>query len=195
MTRLIRLCRAVGVGLAVATATLTMTQAANADPAPPTLAPPSLPGDTQTIAVPSGYQVFLVGHAKGVQIYTCDGNGSWGKSTSRADLVDDAGKLIVQHSKTTGPTWTATADKSAVVGTPDKNAASPAAGPAIDWLRLSTQPLAGAPTGLLTATKFIQRVNTQGGTPPPTAECKTQTAGKVKEVPYKADYYFWKAAA
>ena len=37
MTRLTRLCRAVGVGLAVATATLAMTQVANAAPAPPTV--------------------------------------------------------------------------------------------------------------------------------------------------------------
>ena len=34
MTRLTRVCRAVGVGLAVVTATLAMTQAANAAPPP-----------------------------------------------------------------------------------------------------------------------------------------------------------------
>ena len=39
MTRLTRLCRAVGVGLAVATATLSLTQVAHAEPAPPTLPP------------------------------------------------------------------------------------------------------------------------------------------------------------
>ena len=37
MTRLTRLCRAVGVGLAAATATLAMTQVAHAYLAPPTL--------------------------------------------------------------------------------------------------------------------------------------------------------------
>jgi hypothetical protein len=58
---------------------------------------------------------------------------------------------------------------------------------------LSTVPADGsATTGLLVGTKFIQRVNTQGGTQPPTAECKPQTSGKVKAVPYKADYYFYK---
>jgi hypothetical protein len=45
---------------------------------------------------------------------------------------------------------------------------------------------------LLTGTTFIQRLNTQGGTQPPNAECQAQTAGKVKEVPYKADYIFFK---
>jgi hypothetical protein len=98
MTRLTRLCRAVGVGLAVAAATLSMTQAADAAPKTP---------DVPQNLVPDTGQVFLVGHAKGVQIYTCNGNGDWGKSTPRADLFDDAGKLIVKHSG--GPTWTATA--------------------------------------------------------------------------------------
>ena len=97
MTRLTRLCRAVGVGLAVATATLAMTQAAEAAPAPP------VPGNL----VPPTGTAFLVGHAKGVQIYKCDGATS-GPSTPRADLIDDAGNLIVKHSR--GPRWTATAD-------------------------------------------------------------------------------------
>jgi hypothetical protein len=186
MTRLARLCRALGVGLAVAAATLSTTQLAYAD-----LAPPTLPADSPLVA-PSGSQLFLIGHAKGVQIYTCNGNGDWGKSVPRADLVDDAGNLVVKHSA--GPEWAATGDTSAVLGHPEKNVPSPAAGPAIPWLLLSTTDAspAGSPPGLLTGTKFIQRLETKGGTAPPAAECKTQTAGKVKEVPYQADYYFWR---
>jgi len=42
MTRLTRVCRAVGVGIAVTTATLAMTQVANAAPAPPPNVPPAL---------------------------------------------------------------------------------------------------------------------------------------------------------
>ena len=92
----------------MATATLGMTQMANA-------APPQqgVPNDL----VPTSGQVFLVGHAKGVQIYTCNGT-DWGKSVPRADLFDDAGKLIVKHSGgPTGPMWTATADGSTVTAT------------------------------------------------------------------------------
>ncbi len=155
--------------------------------------PWTLPPGTESIAPPPGNtaKVFLVGHAKGVQIYTCNGNGDWGKSVPRADLVDDSGNLIVKHSK--GPTWTATADGSAVLGTVQASAPSPAHGPAIPWLRLSTVPAPNSSTtGLLIGTQLIQRVNTQGGTAPPTAECKAQTLNKVVEVPYKADYYFWK---
>jgi hypothetical protein len=185
MTRFTRLCRAVGVGLAVAAATLSMTQVAHA-----ALAPPTLPPGTENIAAPTG-QVFLVGHAKGVQKYTCDGAKWVLPSVPQADLVDDAGKLIVTHFG--GPTWQATADDSAVKGTVQQRALSPAAGPTIDWLLLSTAPAEGSPTtGLLVGTKFIQRVETQGGTAPPAAACKPQTLNKVHEVPYKADYYFYK---
>ena len=183
MTRLTRLCRAVGVGLAVATATLGMTQMANA-------APPQqgVPNDL----VPTSGQVFLVGHAKGVQIYTCNGT-DWGKSVPRADLFDDAGKLIVKHSA--GPTWTATADGSGVTGTviaKDPTNFDPATAKDIQQLLLKTTPVIPVVPGILDATTYIQRLNTKHGTQPPAAECKAQTAGKVKEVNYTADYYFWK---
>jgi Protein of unknown function (DUF3455) len=184
MIRFSRLFRSVGVGLAVAAATLAMTQVAHAD-----LAPPNVP---DAIKPPTGSQLFLVGHAKGVQKYTCDGVKWVLPSVPQADLIDDAGNLIVTHFG--GPTWKAT-DGSAVRGQlpPAGNVPSPAAGPAIPWLLLSTVPADGsATTGLLVGTKFIQRINTQGGTQPPAAECKAQTSGKVKEVPYKADYFFWK---
>jgi len=73
MTRLTRLCRAVGVGLAVTTATLGMTQMASAAPAPPT--------GPDSLAPPLGNVQFLVGHGKGVQIYKCqsgtNGTFSW----------------------------------------------------------------------------------------------------------------------
>ena len=109
MTRLTRLCRAVGVGLAVVTATLSMTQMANAAPAPPV---------PDRLVPPAGNEVFLVGHAKGVQIYKCQSataNGtttfSWTFVGPRATLKGDNGQVIT-HSK--GPTWTAVADGSAV---------------------------------------------------------------------------------
>jgi hypothetical protein len=190
MTRLTRLCRAVGVGLAVTTATLAMTQMANAAPAPPT-GPASL-------APPPGNEMFLVAHGKGVQIYKCqsgtNGTFSWAFVEPRATLTTDNGQVITH---TQGPTWTAV-DGSTVKATAtlkDPTDFDPATAKDIQQLRLDV-PLNGATGGgLLGATTFIQRLNTQGGTQPPTAECKAQTAGKVKEVPYQADYVFFKATA
>ena len=191
MTRLTRLCRAVGVGLAVATAALSMTQVANAAPAP---------ADIPANLVPKGVSQFLVGHAKGVQIYKCTKatptTFEWKFQEPRADLVGDNGQLI-KHS--IGPTWTAVADESAVIRDPDlsrkvESAPSPAPGRDIPWLLVPV-----APTGdsndaddLLTGTTFIQRISTQGGTQPPAAECRAQTENKVKEVPYQTDYVFFK---
>ena len=86
MTRLTRLCRAVGVGIAVTTATLAMTQVANAAPKPPPPAP----------APPAGNELFLVGHAKGVQTYTCtNGQLATTGSVPTAELVGTDNKQVI----------------------------------------------------------------------------------------------------
>jgi hypothetical protein len=60
---------------------------------------------------------------------------------------------------------------------------------AIPWVRLSA---ASTTPGRLGNTTYIQRIATTGGLAPPAAECDAATAGTVDEVPYTADYYFWK---
>ena len=66
MTRLTRLCRALGVGLAVATTTLSLTQVANAEPAAPT--------NRQEIFVdPATNKVFLTAHAEPENLLSADG--------------------------------------------------------------------------------------------------------------------------
>ena len=63
----------------------------------------------------------------------------------------------------------------------------------IPWLLLSAASTApGAKGERLTATTFIQRIATTGGLAPADAECNAGTAGTSAEVPYTADYYFWK---
>lgn len=181
MSRLARSCRALAVGLAAAAATLSMTQVAHADPAGRSL-PPNSPIAVDT----ANNQVFLVGHAKGVQIYKCDGT-AWKFVEPRAELVDDNGKLVATHFA--GPTWRAT-DGSTVVGSVEERATPDAT--AIPWLRLkatSTTP------GQFGSTTYIQRVETKHGLAPAAPSCNAATVDKIHEVPYKADYYFWKASA
>jgi hypothetical protein len=173
------------VAAVVAAATLSTTQAAYAGPDGPTLPP-----GTENIAAPAGNKVFLVGHATGVQTYTCNA-GTWStpKSVPTADLVGNNDKnVIVKHSA--GPTWTAT-DGSTAVKDPAEAKSAPSPNGSIDWLLLKINGAAGRNGDRLAGTTFIQRVNTTGGVGP-TGACdpvKTPTV----DVPYTADYYFYKA--
>ena len=63
---------------------------------------------------------------------------------------------------------------------------------AIPWLLLSTNAAAGPDGDRLAGTTYIQRLATTGGLAPAAAACNESTAGTVEEVPYTADYTFWK---
>jgi hypothetical protein len=148
----------------------------------------NLPPAAASIAVdPASNEVFLVGHAKGFQIYTCDG-ATWGAATPDAKLFDDNGELVAKHFA--GPSWQAK-DGSTVVGVRPALESVTVDATAIPWLKLSADPDETVP-GLLANTTFIQRVATTGGLPPAPADCNKKTAGKKDKVPYTADYYFWK---
>ena len=158
-----------------AAAAVSLVQVAQGGPPPPSVPFP--------IQVLDGSKVFLIGHAVGVQIYSCNGT-VWSSAVPRANLFDDQGKLIITHFA--GPTWE-TKDGSMVVGhaeasvTPDLTA--------IPWVRLSA---VSTTPGRLGNTTNVQRIATTGGHTPPAADCNATTAGTVAEVPYTADYYFWK---
>lgn len=180
-----RVMHRVGVAAAgMAVIALSVAQVAMAAPSPP-----SVPNG---IDVPAGNKVFLVGHAVGVQIYTCAptaGGYAWSFVAPRADLYGDNGKLIATHFA--GPTWQAS-DGSSVKGAVVNRATVDST--SIPWLLLSTTSTTGSDEGRLSATTYIQRVATVGGIAPAAAGCNAATAGHVAEVPYLADYYFWKAS-
>ena len=181
-----RIRRGLAAAIAAVAAALSLAQVAEAGPTPPTV--PS------QIQVGAGHKVFLVGHAVGVQIYPCNaiaGGFAWGATTPRAKLYGDNGRLIVTHYG--GPTWESR-DGSAVVGQRvDGVTVDPTA---IPWLLLSaTRASSSTRFGMLAGTTFIQRVATAGGLAPAAAQCNAATAGTKREVPYTADYYFWKQQA
>jgi hypothetical protein len=154
----------------------------------PAYAGPGEPAVPNDIAVPAGNKVFLVGHAVGVQVYSCNGS-TWTLVGPRADLYGDNGKLIATHFA--GPTWQAK-DGSKVVGVVEKKVTVDPT--AIPWLRLAAaSKTAGADGDRLVETTYIQRVATTGGLAPAADDCNAGTAGTQAEVPYTADYYFWKA--
>jgi hypothetical protein len=150
--------------------------------------PPQLPANLQ---VPAGNSPFLVAHATGVQIYSCKAQGAgfvWSFVAPEATLVNDAGQQIATHFA--GPTWQAT-DGSTVKGMSVANAPAPS-GTAIPWLLLravaTTTGTGGGTT--LTATTFVQRVNTTGGVAP-TSGCDAVHVGATARVDYTADYFFY----
>ena len=183
MTRLIGINRLLVMGLVAVAAALSLTQVAHAGPPAPTGNPPEIRVDE------GPKKVFLVGHPVGVQIYTCNGS-TWSSAVPRANLYDDNGKLIITHFR--GPTWQAK-DGSQAVGTVVNKVNKDQT--AIDWVLLSTTTTPGPDGDRLVDTTFIQRINTTGGHTPPAADCNAATAGTVVEVPYTADYVFWKKTA
>ena len=128
---------------------------------------PKGPDVPDRIQVEDGHNVYLVGHAVGVQIYSCTssaGGTRWTFVGPRADVFGENGQLVMTHFG--GPTWQGR-DGSTVVGSRvDGVTVDPTA---IPWLLLSAASTAPGPRGgeRLAATTFIQRINTTGGLEPP----------------------------
>ena len=98
------------------------------------------------------------------------------------------GRIIIAHFG--GPTWQAT-DGSEAVGRAEANVTVDAT--AIPWLRLAAvSTAAGAAGSQLVPTTYIQRINTVGGRPPAAGECDEDAVAEQREVPYGADYIFFK---
>jgi len=145
---------------------------------------PDVPG---VIAVTGDEKPFLAAHAEGVQIYACR-SGAWALVAPRATLYGDNRQVVARHFG--GPTWQAR-DGSSVVGRRVDGVTVPGA---IQWLLLARASSSVGPDGdRLAGTTHIQRINTVGGLPPGAALCVTE-AMEV-EVPYEADYVFWKATS
>jgi len=142
---------------------------------------PEVPG---TIAVPDHTKVHFHGLGIGVQIYTWDGL-SWGAAVPRAKLYDSDGNIVADHFA--GPTWVSNSG-SRVVGTLDPPPLKATVDTnSIPWLRLTA--LSSEGPGIFADTTFIQRVNTVGGKAPGT---NGTFLGQVAEMPYVADYYFFR---
>ena len=177
--------------------------------------PPPVPA---ALKVEQGNHAFLEGHAVGTQNYIClpcpnpmtaaaqcpDTSGfAWLLFTPEATLFNDHGKQLTTHFFSPNPaengtiraTWQDSRDSSIVWGgqataSRDPNFVAP---DAIAWLKL---PMAGTQEGpnggdTLTATTFIQRLNTAGGLAPSTGCAGLEDVGAKAFVPYTADYFFY----
>jgi hypothetical protein len=189
------LARLLGVGavMAAVAAPASMARPAHAQSAHGGLTPLSVPA---TLRVPAGNTAYLVGHATGVQIYTCALKGvgfGWSPATPAALLLTNDG-MVIHHYVTIGPTWQAP-DGSYVRGTPIASVLSPdQRGRSVPWLLLRVVGGGKGYTGgtTLSATTYVQRLDTRGGQAPANG-CDAATVGAGAAMPYAADYYFYRA--
>lgn len=151
--------------------------------------PPATP---LQLHVPPGESLIKEFHATGVQIYECapgkndPSQFEWAFRGPEAKLLTSRGGIAGRHYA--GPTWESN-DGSAVVGEVIGNSPSPQPG-AIPWLLLRAKGTAGK--GVFTQVRFIQRLNTVGGSAPG-ASCRKEQVGQQLRANYSADYYFYGA--
>ena len=134
--------------------------------------------------VPAGNKVAFHAYASGVQVYKWNGT-TWDFVGPVAVLSASANYQGLVGIHYGGPTWESNSG-SKVVATrqagcsPDPNA--------IPWLLLRTVSTTGP--GIFSSVTYIHRVNTTGGMIP---TAPGLSIGEVKEVPYTAEYYFYRA--
>jgi hypothetical protein len=141
------------------------------------------------IAAPAGSSLLLDTLASGVQIYKCaaaaGGRYGWDLKAPEAILSTPLGRQIGHHFA--GPTWELN-DGSFAVGV--ASAKDPGPTPtAIAWLLLTVKSTSGS--GVLTAARFVHRVNTVGGVAPANG-CEAGNVGAEVRIPYSARYVFYK---
>ena len=140
------------------------------------------------LKAPSGENVILMAHAKGVQIYVCQVSGqssTWILKAPEADLADESGKVIIHHFA--GPTWKHI-DGSELTGKVVAKHDAPKAD-SIPWLLLSASAHNGQ--GIMARVTSVQRIHTEGGMPPEASKCNADANGKESRSTYAADYYFY----
>jgi hypothetical protein len=147
--------------------------------------PPDLPSPLcSDLQVPSGNIVAFHVYARGTQIYRWNGT-SWVFVAPSAMLFADAnyhGQVGIHYA---GPTWESNSGSKVVAArlvgcSPDPTA--------IPWLKLQTVSTNGP--GIFSPVTYIQRVNTTGGLAPTAPGLSIDEA---VEVPYTAEYYFYRA--
>lgn len=146
---------------------------------------PDLPSPLcDRVQVQFGNKVAFHVYALGVQIYRWNGV-SWDFVAPSARLFADPeyhGEVGIHYA---GPTWESNSGGKVVAARLEGCAPDPTA---IAWLLLQQVSTEGP--GIFDRVTFIQRVNTAGGLPP---TAPGPFIGAEEEVPYTAEYYFYRA--
>lgn len=155
------------------------------------LGPVDVPAE---LVPPAGAEPTLRLFARGTQNYQCtpgyDGPPQWKLVAPEAELRATSGATAaVAGTHGAGPSWTLTDGSGAIAdASQGKRSPSKESG-AVPWLLLPCKDngLAGALQGV----RFVQRIDTHGGTAP-AAGCDQTTLGSETKVPYTATYVFYR---
>jgi hypothetical protein len=141
---------------------------------------PELEGDCKKLRVPEGHKVASEMSAIGVQIYRWDGT-TWVFVAPEAVLFKGKGVVGTHYA---GPTWESNSGSTVVGAVLERCTPDPTA---IPWLLLGAVETDGP--GVFAKVTYIQRINTVGGLAPSEPG---EFVGEEAEVPYLADYVFYR---
>jgi hypothetical protein len=152
---------------------------------------PSSPEVPAILEPGEGHKVSYHTYAKGVQVYVCTetspGVYAWVFKEPVANMYSDPTyqNLVGRHYA--GPTWESNTGSTVVAA---KIEGVTVDADAIPWLLLGTVSAEGP--GVFENTSRIQRVNTFGGIAPATGASPSNVGIEI-EIPYTAEYYFYRA--
>jgi hypothetical protein len=144
----------------------------------------------EPVRVPAGHQMAMKAVGVGELTYECRAKAAdpaafeWVFVGPVAKLMDAANKEVGKYYA--GPTWESM-DGSKVTG--KQVAVAPSTPGNIPLQLVKAEPAIGS--GAMSGITYIQRVNTKGGVAP-SDPCAAASAGTKKQVPYQADYVFYK---
>jgi hypothetical protein len=200
------LIRGLAAGLTALVISASSASAQSTEQVAAVVVPAQLPLE---LRVPAGNRIAFVGHAVGTQNYVClpaESGVKYVLFTPQATLASDDGRQIATHYFSPNPldgtiraTWERSRDTSTVWGkvigtTTDSDFV---AQNAIAWLLIQPVAVQGGIAGGedLTATTFVQRLNTSGGLAPSSGCASMEDVGQQAFVPYTADYVFYEAVS
>ena len=146
---------------------------------------PELPAGCESLTVEEGNKLAFHVYAKGSQVYRWTGTG-WEFVAPVATLYAEANYFGEVGTHYVGPHWESKSGSKVKAVRIQGKGCSPDAN-SIPWIILQSTETSGP--GIFKGVTFIQRTNTTGGNAPTEIGL---TPGELKEVPYTAEYYFYR---
>ena len=147
---------------------------------------PELPAGCESLTADEGNRLAFHVYAKGSQVYRWNGT-SWDFVAPVATLYAEQGYFGEVGTHYVGPHWESKSGSKVKAVRIQGRGCSPDPN-SIPWIILQSTETSGP--GIFKDVTLIQRTNTTGGNAPTEIGL---TPGQIKEVPYTAEYYFYKA--